>query len=56
MNLKYLTLKFNQGGKKPRLKYIFFTQIWSENAINDYKRLKIRVLCVGNFLPLVLIN
>ena len=26
------------------------------NAINDYKRLKIRVVCVGHFQPLMLIN
>ena len=26
------------------------------NAINDYKSVKIRVVCVGNFEPLMLIN
>ena len=29
--------------------------LW-KNLVNDYERLKIRVVCVGNFEPFMLIN
>ena len=39
ISIKYILLKAKQ--------YIFLTQIWFGNAIDNYLRLKIRVVCEG---------
>ena len=36
--------------------HIFLLRFGLANAFNDNQRLKIRVVCVGNFYPFMLIN